>query len=63
MKEKLDLAIETIYSALTTSWEDNGNIMAEAVRDNVVLNLSKLTGQSTKEIYGRIEEMVEEAQK
>ena len=62
MEEKLDLAIQTILEALTTVWEDNGNIMAEAVRDSVILNASKITGMSTDEIEKRIEKMVEEAQ-
>lgn len=62
MEEKLKLAIQTILEALTTVWEDNGNIMAEAVRDSVILNASKITGMSTDEIEKRIEKMVEEAQ-
>jgi len=62
MEEKLDLAIQTILEALTTVWEDNGNIMAEAVRDSVMLKASKITGMSTDEIEKRIEKMVEEAQ-
>jgi hypothetical protein len=62
MDNKLELAIQTIFEALTTVWEDNGNIMAEAVRDSVILNASKITGISTEEIEKRIEKMVEEAQ-
>jgi len=62
MDNKLELAIQTIFEALTTVWEDNGNIMAEAVRDSVILNASKISGMSTDEIEKRVEKMVEEAQ-
>lgn len=61
-EEKLKLAVETIYNFLTVSWEDNGNIMAEAVRDGVVTNLSKITGKSFKEIGRMVEKRVEDAQ-
>mgnify|MGYP001435586789 CR=1 FL=1 len=33
IEKQLNLAVETIYDALTTVWENNGNIMADAVRD------------------------------
>ena len=58
MEKKLELAITTILDALTTVWEDNGNIMADAVRDSVVLNLSKITGRSTEEIEKKVERLV-----
>jgi hypothetical protein len=62
MREELDLAIQTIYNALTTTWEDNGNIMAEAVRDSVVMNLEKLTGRRKEKIWIEIDKLVEAAQ-
>ena len=62
MEKKLELAITTILDALTTVWEDNGNIMADAVRDSVVLNLSKITGRSTEEIEKKVESLVAAAQ-
>lgn len=62
MEKKLELAITTIFDALTTVWDDNGNIMADAVRDSVVLNLSKITGQSIEDIEKKIESLVDEAQ-
>jgi len=62
MENKLKLAIDTIYDALTTGWEDNGNIMADAVRDSVMTNLSKITGQSFEEIEKKVESLVEAAQ-
>lgn len=61
MDDKLKLAIETIFGTLTTVWEDNGNIMADAVRDSVLLNLSKLTGLNTEAIQRKIEEKIENA--
>ncbi|KUG23815.1 hypothetical protein ASZ90_006411 [hydrocarbon metagenome] len=62
MENKLELAIKTIYDALTTTWEDNGNIIADAVRDSVIQNLSTITGKSFEEIEKKIENIVEDAQ-
>ena len=62
MEEKLKLAIQTILEALTTVWEDNGNVMADAVRDSVILNLSIISGLPTEEIEKQIEALVERAQ-
>lgn len=62
MEKKLELAITTILDALTTVWEDNGNIMADAMRDSVMTNLSKITGQSFEEIEKKVESLVEAAQ-
>ncbi len=62
MEDKLDLAVKSIFNALTVSWEDNGNIMADAVRDNVISNLSVITGMSLREIEDKIDSMGEEMQ-
>lgn len=62
MENKLELAVKTIYEALTTVWEDNGNIIADAVRDGVMENLSKITGKSFEEIEQKVESLVEDAQ-
>jgi hypothetical protein len=62
MDNKLELAIQTIFDSLTTVWEDNGNVMADAVRDHVTLNLSKITGLPMEEIEKQIEVLVEKAQ-
>ena len=62
MEKKLELAITTILDALTTVWEDNGNIMADAVRDSVVLNLSKIIGKSVDDIEKKVESLVDAAQ-
>ena len=62
MENKLKLAVDTIYDALTTAWEDNGNIMADAVRDSVMTNLSKITGKTIEEIEGKVESLVDAAQ-
>jgi hypothetical protein len=62
MDDKLSLAIETIYSSLTTTWMDNGNINAEAVRDDVLTNLSTLTGKSIPGLEKEIEDRITEKQ-
>lgn len=62
MDNKLELAIKTIFDSLTTVWEDNGNILADAVRDSVMTNLSSITGLSFKEIDLKVDKMIEDAQ-
>ncbi len=62
MEKKLELAITTILDALTTTWEDNGNIMAAPVRGNVIFNLSKITGKSIDVIEKKVKRLVEAAQ-
>jgi hypothetical protein len=62
MDEKLKLAIRTIFEALTTTWEDNGNILADAVRDNVMNNLASLTDLTVEQIQAMVESMIEDAQ-
>jgi hypothetical protein len=62
MDDKLKIALETLFDALTVSWEDNGNIMADAVRDSVITRLSEISGMSFKEIESKVEKMVEDAQ-
>lgn len=62
MNDKISLAIETIYDSLTTIWEDNGNIMADAVRDSVMNNLSIITGLSFSDVEKEVEKRIEENQ-
>ena len=62
IEQKLELAIKTIIDSLTTVWEDNGNIMSEAVRDRVLTNLSKLTGFDIESLDNKIEELILERQ-
>ena len=62
MDGKLKTAIQALLDALTTVWEDNGNIMADAVRDSVITRLSEISGMSFDEIENKIEEMIEAAQ-
>lgn len=62
MENNLKLAINTMYDSLTTIWEDNGNIMAGAVRDNVITNLANITGMSFKEVLQKVEKLIEERQ-
>ena len=60
--DNLKHAIETIYDSLTTVWEDNGNIMADAVRDHVITNLSTITGLTLDEIVRKVEKLSENRQ-
>ena len=62
MDDKLKIAIETLFDALSVSWEDNGNIMADAVRDSVITRLSEILGMTFEEIESKVKKMVEDAQ-
>ena len=59
---ELFIAIQSLFDALTTVWEDNGNIMADAVRDSVVTNLCQLTGYKYKEVTAIVNDLIESAQ-
>jgi len=61
-KQKLDNAVDALYSALTCTLEDNGNIMADAVRDHLLNTLSEITGKPIDEIEGEIDIKIEESQ-
>ena len=62
MDDKLKIAIDSLFDALTVAWEDNGNIMADAVRDSVIANLSKITGLSFEDIEHKLERMIDNSQ-
>ena len=59
---KLNEAIEALFSALTCVWEDNGNIMADAVKDHVTVALSNITGKSFITIQNEVDKIVEQSQ-
>ena len=61
-EEKMKKAVDALYSALTCEWEDNGNIMAEAVRDYVTGTLAEITGKTFSEVEADVERKIEEAQ-
>lgn len=54
--DKLTLAIEVIFSSLTVTWKNDGNIMADALRDQVLTSLSELTGLSIDCMENKIEQ-------
>ena len=62
MDKELQVAIDAIYDSLTTEWSDNGNILADAVRDSVITNLSQITGLSFNEVLDKIDTIVSDAQ-
>lgn len=62
MNDKLKIAIDALFDSLTVVWEDNGNIMADAVRDSVMTRLSEITGISFNDIEARVDRLVENSQ-
>ena len=54
-EEKMKKAVDALYSALTCIWEDNGNIMAEAVEDYVISVLADITGEKINEVEAEVE--------
>lgn len=61
-EDKLKKAINALYGALTCAWEDNGNIMAEAVRDYVIMELAEITGKTFSEVEENVMKKVNQAQ-
>ncbi len=61
-KEKLDLAVDALYSTLACTLEDNGNILADAVRDHAITVLADITGMTFSAVELKIDENVERAQ-
>jgi len=54
--------IDALYSALTCTWDDNGNIMADAVRDSTLNVLVEVTGKTVDEIENIVDEKVIDSQ-
>jgi len=61
-KANLDKMIDALYSALTCTWDDNGNIMADAVRDSTLNVLVEVTGKTVDEIENIVDEKVIDSQ-
>lgn len=59
MKEKL---IYCMISALTLEWSDNGNIMADAVRDMCIQAVADAMGTEFDQVLRLIDERSEELQ-
>lgn len=57
-----DKLVYSLISALTLEWSDNGNIMADAVRDMCVQAVAEATGQSFDDVLRLIDERSEELQ-
>lgn len=53
---------DCLISALTLEWSDNGNIMADAVRDMCIQAVADASGKSFDEVLQLVEERTEELQ-
>jgi len=60
--DKLSAATEALFLSLTTHWEDNGNILAEAVRDKVIDTLQQITDKNIDIILAEVENRIDQAQ-
>ena len=54
--------IQCLTCALTLEWSDNGNIMADAVRDMCVQAVADAIGKSFDEVLQLVEARAEELQ-
>lgn len=54
--------VYALLSALTLEWDDNGNIMADAVRDMCIHAIADATGKQFSEVLKLIDARVEELQ-
>lgn len=57
-----DKLVYALISALTLEWLDNGNIMADAVRDMCIQAVGDATGKNFDEVLRLVEERSEELQ-
>jgi hypothetical protein len=49
-QNKLEKTVDALLDGLTCTWENNGNIMADTVRDDVLNVLTEVTGKTFEEI-------------
>jgi hypothetical protein len=62
MTDQEQKLVDALISALTLSWDNNGNILADAVRDACVQTIADTTGRSFAEVLTLIDERSEEMQ-
>ncbi|HEY3295384.1 MAG TPA: hypothetical protein VGL38_08090 [bacterium] len=62
MDDEKTLLIDALLSALTLQWSDNGNIMADAVRDNCMSLIASLTQRTFDEIEHLVDAKRQELQ-
>lgn len=61
-KSQQDRLVYSMISALTLEWSDNGNIMADAVRDMCIQAVADATGKKFDEVLALIDARSEELQ-
>lgn len=61
-KGKLDAAVNTIFDSLNSEWSDNGNTMADDVRDSAITTLSTILDRSFEDVVDKIDVLIEDAQ-
>ena len=54
--------VDALISALTLSWDNNGNILADAVRDSCVQAVADAVGKSVAEVLLLINKRAEDMQ-
>lgn len=59
---KRNTLADAMISALTLEWSDNGNIMADSVRDMCIQATADATGKSFDDVLRLIEERADELQ-
>lgn len=53
--QKIAELTQSLIDALCVEWSDNGNLMADAVRDSCIETLSRILGKSFAEVVEMIE--------
>ena len=62
MTEQAQKLVDALISALTLSWDNNGNILADAVRDRCVQAVADALGKSFAEVLILINKRSEDMQ-
>lgn len=60
--QQTDKLVYALISALTLEWSDNGNIMADAVRDMCIQAVADATGRSFDEVLQLVDNRTDELQ-
>jgi len=58
---KLNKVKDAILSALTFSWDDNGSLMADAVKNHALTTLSEITGETVTALGERVNNLIEDS--
>ena len=58
-EEKLVAAVNALFDSLTVDWSDNGNILADAVRDSVIATIGRILEIDSDSVHKKVDALIE----